>query len=436
MVASSMMTWTFTSVEPYRRRVIDNDLDSLFGALAAILLDGAKGVGKTTTGRQRCVTYRRLDRSAERAAVEADPAIILGDPRPALIDEWQRVPEVWDVVRAHVDDDHTPSQFLLAGSLPGKGTHSGAGRIAALRMRPLSLPERGASSPTVSLAALLDGGRPVISGRTTMALDGYVDEIMAGGFPGLRHLSGRALQTQLDGYIDRIVDHDMPEAGYNVRRPDTVRRWLRAYAAATATTTTFEKIRDAASPGSGGQPPAKTTALGYTELLTRLRILDPLEAWRPGNGHLRRLGASPKHHLVDPALSVRLLGRTKQHLLIGDDGPAGAIPRDGTLLGGLFESLACLSVRTFAQATGGSTYHLREKDGRREIDFIVERDARVLGIEVKLSSAIDDKDVRHLLWLADEMGEDVADLVVLTTGPEAYRRPDGVAVVPLALLGP
>ena len=112
-----------------------------------------------------------------------------------------------------------------------------------------------------------------------------------------------------------------------------------------------------------------------------------------------------------------------------------SVPRDGTLLGSLFESLACLSVRTFAQASGGRTHHLREKDGRREVDFVVEQDAGIIAFEVKLSATVDDRDVRHLLWLRDEVGDDLRDLVVLTTGPEAYRRADGVAVVSLALLG-
>jgi len=99
-----------------------------------------------------------------------------------------------------------------------------------------------------------------------------------------------------------------------------------------------------------------------------------------------------------------------------------SVPRDGTLLGSLFESLACLSVRTFAQASGGRTHHLREKDGRREVDFVVEQDAGIIAFEVKLSATVDDRDVRHLLWLRDEVGDDLRDLVILTTGPEAYRR--------------
>jgi predicted AAA+ superfamily ATPase len=273
-----------------------------------------------------------------------------------------------------------------------------------------------------------------VGGKSPLRLEGYVDEIMASGFPGLRHLTGRPLVTQLDGYLDRIVDHDMREAGHAVRRPATVRAWLRAYAAATATTTRWEKIRDAAGAGISSTP-ARSTTVAYTELLTRLRVLDPLEAWQPGGGHLKRLGGAPKHHLADPALAVRLLGRTRDHLLSGKGVPGDLTPRDGTLLGSLFESLACLSVRTFAQAAGARTYHLREKDGRREVDLVVEQDAGIVGLEVKLSGTVEDRDVRHLFWLRDQVGDDLRDLVILTTGPEAYRREDGVAVVPLALLG-
>lgn len=152
------MTWTFSPVEPYRRRVVDDDLDELFDSLAAILLDGPKGVGKTTTAQQRCTTTRRLDRGAERAVVEADPLIIVEGQRPVLIDEWQRVPEVFDAVRSLVDDDATAGQFLLTGSAPTQATHSGAGRIPSLRMRPLTLPERGVAEPTVSLKDLLAAG--------------------------------------------------------------------------------------------------------------------------------------------------------------------------------------------------------------------------------------------------------------------------------------
>ena len=419
---------------PYIRRVIDEELDLLFPELPAILLDGPKAVGKTETALQRCTTVRRLDVAAERVVIEADPRVVGADRKPVLIDEWQRVPDVFDAVRGLVDHDGTGGQYLLTGSAPVRGTHSGAGRITPLRMRPLCLFERGIETPTVSFAELLAGRRVAVGGRTSIGLESYVDEIIAGGFPGMRHLSQRALRTQLDGYVQRIVDHDLPEAGFAVRRPAAVLAWLKAYAAATSTSASWETIRRAATSGVDNKP-ARDTTIAYTELLKGLRILDPIDAWTTSLNTFKRLSLAPKHHLADPALAARLLDRTRQHLLTGDNGPV-PVPNDGSLLGNLFESLAALSVRTYAQAAAASTYHLRTEQGRHEVDFVVEHDGKVLALEVKLSADVNNKTVEHLLWLADELGTNLLDAVVLTTGPEAYRRNDGVAVVPLALLGP
>lgn len=419
--------------DAYVRRVIDDELDQLLPQLPAVLLDGPKGVGKTATASRRCATVRRLDEPAQLALVQADASLIANDPKPLLIDEWHRHEPIWNVVRHLVDDEKPPGgSYLLTGSSPRAGTHSGAARIVSLRMRPLAFGERRLCQQTVSFAALADGGAAV-AGSTSVGLDTYVDEILASGFPGLRRYEGRALTAQLDGYVERIVDHDLPEAGFTVRRPATVLAWLRAYAAATATTASWDSIRDAATSGVANKP-AKTTTIPYVELLTALRVLDEIPPWAPARNQFSRLGAAPKHHLADPALAARLLEQTKQHLLT----TAGTVPvpNDGTLLGNLFESLVALSVRTYAQALGARVFHLRMDGGRREVDFIIEVDGGVIALEVKLSAAVSGGDVRHLLWLRDQIGDRLIDFAVITTGPDAYRRPDGVAVIPLALLGP
>ena len=156
----------------------------------------------------------------------------------------------------------------------------------------------------------------------------------------------------------------------------------------------------------------------------------------PTRSHLNRLTLSPKHHLADPALAVALLDVDADTLLEGGEG-AIAVPRDGTLLGALFESLVALNLRVYAQAAEASVGHLRTKSGDREVDFVVQgRGGRTVAVEVKLAVAVDGRDVRHLLWLKEQLGPGLRDMVILTTGREAYRRPDGIAVVPLALLGP
>lgn len=434
MVVYLPMSRTVSFGDNYVRRLVDDELDQVFPMLPAVLLDGPKGVGKTATALQRSRTTRRLDNAADRAVIEADPLVIGSDAPPVLIDEWHRVPPVLDAVRQLVDRDLTGGRFLLTGSPPAAQTHSGAGRISTVRMRPLSLYERGVGLPTVSFTELLSGARPKVRGTSPLGLVDYVDEIIAGGFPGMRHLTGRALNLQLDSYLDRIVDHDLRQAGYTVRRPAALYAWMRAYAAATSTTASWEKVRDAATAGVSNKP-AKSTVENYTDLLTMLRILDPIDAWLPSMNHLSRLNQGPKHQMADPALAVRLLGRTRRHLLEGVEG-AIQVLRDGTLLGNLFESLAALSVRTFAQACESRTYHLRTMGGRQEIPFIVEGPEGVLAFEVKLSSSIGDRDVQHLHWLKGQLGNDLLDAVVLHTGPEAYRRRDGIAVIPLELLGP
>lgn len=171
-------------------------------------------------------------------------------------------------------------------------------------------------------------------------------------------------------------------------------------------------------------------------MLTDLRILDDVEAWSPSLNRLNRLTHGPKHHLADPALATRLLGLEADALIAGDAGSV-QVPRDGLLLGGLFEALAALSVRVFAQAAEARVYHLRTYAGRHEVDLIVERgDGRVLAVEVKLASTVGGDHVKHLNWLEDRIGERLIDRVVVSTGPNAHRRKDGVAVIPLGLRGP
>ena len=386
---------------------------------------------------RRARTIYALDDPDQLELAAADPGRLLNADPPILIDEWQRLPETWDLVRRAVDAGAHEGRFLMTGSASpdGLGTHSGAGRIPTLRMRPLSLAERLGGAGSVSLAELLSGGRPRLEGETSMGLEDYTDEILSSGFPGLRRYSGRALRTQLDGYLNRVVDRDFPELGRTVRNPAGLRRWMSAYAASSSTTTSFEKIRAAASSGDGVNVNRKA-ADPYRAVLERLWLLDPVPGWLPSRSRLKRLTTGAKHQLADPALAARLLGATRDALLKGESfGPP--IPRDGTFLGALFESLVTLSVRVYAQGAEAEVKHLRSFAGDHEVDHVVQRaDDRVIVVEVKLTAVPREQDFRHLKWLRREIGEDLLDALVITTGKAAYRREDGIGVVPLALLGP
>ncbi len=431
-------------------RVIDAELTQLLAGVGAVLLHGAKAVGKTATAQRLAARIVRLDRKATADVVRADPSGAIREPFPVFFDEWQRVPEIFDEVRTRVDDDPRPGLAILAGSAqPPKAalpTHTGAGRIVTRRMRPMAMSERleadghhAAARDVVSVAELLTGSRPALRGESPWGLADYAREIVASGLPGVRTLAPPLRATQLEGYVEHLVTRDIEEVNGAAANPAAVRRWLTAYAAATATATSLEKLRNVAAADEGGTP-AKTTVLRYRDALERLFIYDPVLAWKPGGTAISRLGEAPKIHLVDPALSAHLLGVDEGALMDGATPPlVEAVPtiRDGGLFGALFESLVAQSMRTYAQAAGAAHHYVRTHGGDHEIDgILVRRDHRCVAYEVKLAASVSDRDVQHLLWLRDHLGSQLVDALVIHTGPEAYRRRDGIAVVPAALLVP
>lgn len=412
----------------YLRRALDDVLDEFMDGLPAISLDGPKGVGKSVTAARRAQHSWYLDDPAQLALLQSDPTFAGAPEGTLLIDEWQRFPSVWDSVRRRVDEGAAPGRFLLTGSATptsARGTHSGAGRIISLHMRPMAIHERGNTDATVSFSDLLSGAAE-ISGTTAWTLHDYVRAITQSGLPGIMSAPERLSAAQLDSYLRRISDRDIPDLGTIMRRPETLRRWIAAYAAASSTTASYSKILNATTGGDGSQP-AKSTTITYRDHLTQLWILDEVPGWQPSRQSLGRLQQAPKHQLADPGLAARALGLTTDSMTTA---------RGAHMVGPLFESLATLSVRTGAQVADARVGHLRSRNGDREIDLIAEGpDGRVVAFEVKLARSVEDTDVRHLLWLREQLPDDIADLVILTTGPAAYRRRDGVAVVPLALLG-
>lgn len=408
----------------YRPRVIDSELYDLLAVLPAISIEGPRAAGKTRTAQQFANTIYNLDDPDTLQMAQRDPSKLATGTEPILIDEWQRLPAAWDVVRRSVDEEFRPGRFLLTGSahpsmLP---THSGAGRIVTRRMWTTSLAERWGSA-TVSLGALLTGQRPEIQGTTTHTWLDYANEIVKGGFPGWQAVTGRAADLLVDGYLHRIAEHEFPQSGRSVRRPATLRRWMKAYAAAVSTTASYEAIRDAATAGEHDKP-SKATTTAYREVLEQMWIVEPVPAWMPGNNRLSRLKRSPKHQLTDTSLAARLLNVKADALT------------EASLAGQPFESLITRDLRVYAQPADARVCHMRTWNDDREVDLIIEHADGIIAVEVKAAALVRPRDTRHLRWLKDRLGPAMLDAMVIYAGAEAYRDDDGIAIVPAGLLGP
>jgi predicted AAA+ superfamily ATPase len=421
----------------YQKRIVDSVLDDLLPEVAAISLVGPKAVGKTATAQRRVRTVIRLDDPLEREAFvnTKNPLTVL--PGPLLLDEWQYLPEIWNNLRRAVDDGAPPGRFILAGSaLPqGAAIHSGAGRIIPVRMRPYSLAERALADPTVSLADCLSGQTTDIGGSTDLSFVDYAQEITASGFPALRQLSAPVRTAQLTAYLDAIVNREFAEQGLSVRRPETLRRWLRAYAAAPGTTANYTAILNAATPGELQKPSAGTT-IAYRDILSSLWMLDEVGPWDPAGTSISRVAQTPKHFLADPALSALLINLDERTLIAGPLEPSFG-PTYGSIAGRLFEALVALSLQTYATSANARVSYLRTRSGDHKIDIIIQRGQQIVAIEVKLSPRVEAADGRHLIWFRDKLGPALSEAMIITTGPHAYRRvDDGILVVPAALLGP
>lgn len=420
----------------YITRYADLWLEEMLPYLKAIAVEGAKGVGKTRTAEQHAKNVYKVDQLSVRESIEADYELLSAGPFPTLIDEWQYLPEIWDRVRRMVDDGIPPGSIILTGSRQSNNLslHSGAGRIVRYRMRPLSLAERFPATEKITLKNCFVGenpDQPRLNSEITFS--DYMYEILRTGFPDINAAPDVIRDSLIDSYIDNIATREFKAQGIELRQPEALIRWMRAYAAATGTTTSYNKILDAATPGEGNKPARKTTT-AYREALSSLWLIDDLPYWGEGEDFFGRLKQTPKHYLADPGLEARLLGLNAQDLIRGREKTAND-SEYGSIAGRLFESLCALSVRTYSSQIGARAYYLRTEKGRQEIDLIVEKDRKLVIIEVKMGATVSDEDVRHLNWFEEKIGDRVKEKIVLTTGDRAYRRQDGVLVIPAALFG-
>lgn len=414
----------------YRPRVADAELQDLMGFMGAVLIDGPKAVGKTVTASQvaRTVFRMEVDRAA-RAALETYPDQLFASPTPILFDEWQDTPDIWNLVRRAVDDHSDKGLYLLTGSSRPRDNarlHSGAGRIARLRMRPMSLFESGHSTGAISLAAILDGGEPNGS-PAPLSIPELIERIVIGGWPETIDLPERAARAWVAAYNRNVVEVDVPALGPR-RNPANLTRLLASLGRAVGT----PLRRSAVTIEVGGQngPIDDKTLTNYLDALDRLMLTEPLPAWQPHMRSRTRLRTTPVHHFVDPSIGIAALGVGTAELLA-----------DLEAAGFHFESLGLRDLRVYSQPLGATLSSWRDTQLNQEIDAILELpNGRWAGFEFKLGEAQADAAAESLLHMTSKVDKDQhgepAALVVVTGGRFAYRRPDGVLVVPITSLGP
>lgn len=416
----------------YLARVVDDEVAEALASAPAVLIEGPRGCGKTWTGRRFAASEVVLDESeALRVAAEVDPASILQGPEPRLLDEWQLVRGIWNPMRHACDQRGGFGHFILTGSQnpPDDITeHSGAGRVARVRMRPMSLWESGDSTGEVALGSLIAGGRCRAADSKHTIRD-IAALICRGGWPRMIGMAPRLAQARLRDYLDDIARVDIARVSGIRRNPLLVTRLLESLARNEATgaanATLLADLADA-----GGSPPARSTIRAYLDELARMFMIEPLPAW---STHLRssaRLRRSAKRYFADPALAVAAL-----------NGSPAAVGRDLEAMGLLFESMAVRDLRIYAQSLGAQLYYYGDESGL-EADVIIDGiDGAWAAVEIKLGggSAITKamESLRAVRARVDTARRgQPARLIVVTAFGHGYQADDGVAVVPLTALKP
>jgi predicted AAA+ superfamily ATPase len=406
-------------VAEYRARLVDGLIEKLMAELPALFIVGPRATGKTTTAERYARTIVRLDREAEAVAFRADPdAALRSLPEPVLLDEWQRVPGVLGAVKRAVDAEPSPGRFLVTGSVRGDmegDLWPGTGRLTRVPLYGMSVREQLGRLDRAPLLDRLLAGQTLGAAADSPDLRGYVDLLLRSGFPepALR-LSGAAAARWLESYTEHLVtrDAEMVERG---RDPSRLSRYLEVIALNSAGIVEDKTLYEAAGLN-------RKTALAYERLLVNLLVLELTPAWT--SNRLSRLVYTPKRYMVDPALTGAVLRLD-----------TNAVLRDGDLLGRLLDTFVAAQLRAELAVTDARPrlYHVRQQQGRLEVDLLAELGGRgVVGIEVKATAAPAANDARHLATLRDRLGDAFVAGVVFHTGPRGYELGDRIVAAPIS----
>ena len=422
----------------YRKRVADMILAEKLAGKGAVLIEGAKWCGKTTTAEQvaKSVLYMG-DKDTQKQNLEmADfkPSRLLEGTKPRLLDEWQIAPKLWDAVRFAVD--HTPGMghFILTGStVPSEKRdeidHTGTGRICRMKMRPMTLWESGESAGSVSLAELFDRPDAFEGGETSLTLEEVAFACCRGGWPAAVGLKGKIALNQAFDYLEAVTESDIAKPDDVRRDPDTARRIMRSYARLQGTQSAMTVI---AADIAAHEPESfnEDTVYSYVGALKKIFVVEDMPAWCPNLKCKTPLRTTDTRYFTDPAIATASLGA----------GP-GDLMNDLTAFGLVFETMVARDIRTYAEALDGNVRHYHDKSGL-ECDIVVSlRDGRSGLIEVKLGGdALIEGGAASLNALYDKLDTSKTrtpsfKMIVVADGGFAYRRKaDGVIVCPIGCL--
>lgn len=422
----------------YKRRIVDQLLEQKLQAKGAILIVGPKWCGKTTTALQHANSLLDLGDSSALAAAEEELQFrtkkLLEGAAPRLIDEWQSIPMLWDMVRSEVDKREPFGQFILTGSsVPvevGQLRHSGTGRIGRLRMRPMSLWESGESTGSISLEAVFNGER-IEPQENKLALEDIAFLLCRGGWPRATLLKDKLALMEARDYFEAIYTTDIHRVDKVRRNSERTRLLLRSYARNQGSAISYVKMKDDIQQNDN-QSISDETIADYVDALNKLFVIEDMPAWNPNICSKTAIQSSATRYFIDPSIATSALSVGPQDLL-----------NDLRSFGFFFESMAVRDLRTYADALDGTLYHYRDSTGL-ECDAVLHRRDGTYGlIEIKLGGAQHiEKGIETLKTLAakidtSKMKAPAFLMVVTAVGNTAgIRQSDGVYVVPIGCLRP
>lgn len=418
-------------MERYIRRAIDTLIERRLEVVGAVVIEGARGTGKTVCGQQHAKSTVWVDEEVSQRPLVADhPEILIAGDAPRLLDEWQIMPRLWNLVRREVDRRQAPGQFILTGSaMPADDItrHSGAGRFGRVRMRPFTLFESMRPTSFTSMSDLLRGSAEP-AGRAVLDLQTLVEHMVTGGWPALleRRHSG---SIWVRDYVEETTRIDLAEIGTSGRRRDPIKisRVLRSISRSIGSALRVSTIiQDTA--GSEGTV-SRDAVESYLDALRRVMLIEEVPAWQPHVRSATSLRVRPKIYFVDPSIGPASLQLSVDHML-----------SDLSYVGQVFENLVMRDVLVYAQVNDAKVSYYRDDSGL-EVDAVIEgENGAWLAMEFKLGTSNVDLAASNLKRFSERIDVErmgtPRSLVVVTGSGDAYTRPDGVHVIPIEMLGP